>query len=155
MNNDDWVTISNLIDIIERRWGNITIERFASDKNRKSKMFNSTYLCPETKGVNAFSSGWSNQFNLLVPPVYLISKTIHHFLHSSSEARAVLVCSRWPSATFWPLLHEKVKEFHEFVDGSFTLKDTTNYIKLGENGKSFIGSKNFKGEFLVVFLRTG
>ena len=52
---DDWVTTFNLIDIIERRWGNITIGRFDSDKNRKSKRFNSRYLFPETEGVNAFS----------------------------------------------------------------------------------------------------
>ena len=155
MDNDDWVTTSNLIDIIERRWGNITIDRFASDKNRKSKRLNSRYLCPETEGVNAFSLDWSNEFNLLVPPVYLISKTIHHFLASSSKARAVLVYPRWPSATFWPLLHKKVNEFYEFVDDSFTIKDTTNYIKLGENENSLIGSKNFKGEFLVLLLRTG
>ena len=155
MDNDDWVTTSNLIDIIERRWGNITIDRFASDKNRKSKRFNSRYLCPETEGVNAFSLDWSNEFNLLVPPVYLISKTIHHFLASSSKARAVLVCPRWPSATFWPLLHKKVNEFYEFVDDSFTIKDMTNYIKLGENENSLIGSKNFKREFLVLLLRTG
>ena len=67
------------------------IDRFASDKNRKSKRFNSRYLRPETEGVNAFSLDWSNEFNLLVPPVYFISKTIHHFLATSSEARAVLV----------------------------------------------------------------
>ena len=143
MDNDYWVTTSNLIDIAKRRWGNMTIDRFASDKNCKSKRFNSRYLCPETEGVNAFSLDWSNEFNLLVSPVYLISKTIHHLLASSSKARAVLVCLRWPSATFWNLLYKKFNELHEFVDDSFTLKDTTNHIKLGENEKSFIGSKNF------------
>ena len=71
MDNDDWVTTSNLMDIIERRRSNITIDRFASGKNRKSKRFNSRYLCPETKGVNAFSLDWSNEFNLFVPPAYL------------------------------------------------------------------------------------
>ena len=131
------------------------IDRFASDKNRKSKRFNSRYLRPETEGVNAFSLDWSNEFNLLVPPVYFISKTIHHFLATSSEARAVLVWPLWPSARFWPLLHKKVNEFHEFVDDNFTLKDMMNYIKLEENEKSFIVSKKFKGEFLVLFLRTG
>ena len=135
--------------------GQHTIDRFASDRNRKSKRFNSRYLCQETERVNAFSLDWSNEFNLLVPPVYLISKTIHHFLASSSEARAVLVCPCWPSATFLPLLHKKVHELQEFVDDSFAIKDTTNYIKLGENEKFFIGSKNFRGEFLVLFLRTG
>ena len=94
MDNDDWVTTSNLIDIIERSWGNITIHRFVSDKNGKSKTFNSKYLSPETEGANSFSLDWSNEFNLLVPPVYLIGKTIHHFLASSSKARAVLVCPR-------------------------------------------------------------
>ena len=39
MDNDDWVNTFNLIAIIERRWGNIKIDRFASDKNRKSKGF--------------------------------------------------------------------------------------------------------------------
>ena len=92
--NDYWVTTFNLIDIIERKWDNITIDRFAYDKNRKSKRFNPRYLCTEREGVNAFSLDWSNEFNLLVPLVYLISKTIHHFLASSSEARAVLVCPR-------------------------------------------------------------
>ena len=70
------------------------MDRFASDKNRKSKRFSSKYLCPETEGANAFSLDWSNKFSLLVPPDYLISKTIYHFLSSSSEARAVLVCPR-------------------------------------------------------------
>ena len=76
MNNDDWVTTSNLIYIIERKWGKITIDRFASDKNRKSKRFNSIYLCSETEGVSAFSLDWSNEFKLLVPPVDRIIKTI-------------------------------------------------------------------------------
>ena len=107
------------------------------------------------KGNYAFSLGLSYEFNFLVSPVYLLSKTIHHFLSSSFEARALLVCSLWLSATFWPLLHKKVNEFHGFVDDSFTLKDTTNYIKLAENEKSFIGSKTFKGEVLILFLRTG
>ena len=67
MDKDDWVTTSNLIDIVERRWANITIDRFALDKNYKSKWFISRYLRPETEGVNAFSLDWSNEFDLLVP----------------------------------------------------------------------------------------
>ena len=35
--NDDWVTTFNLIDIIERRWGNITIDRFASAKTANQR----------------------------------------------------------------------------------------------------------------------
>ena len=35
--NDDWVTTFNLIDIIERRWGNITIDRFPSAKTENQR----------------------------------------------------------------------------------------------------------------------
>ena len=105
--NDDWVTTFNLTDIIERRWGNITIDRFASDKNRKSKRFSSKYLCPETEGVNALLLDWSNEFNLLVPPDYLISKTIHHFLSSSSEARAVFTMSTLAIDNFLALIPQE------------------------------------------------
>ena len=80
-----------------------------------------------------------------MPPVYPISKTIHHFLDSSSEARAVLVCPHWPSATFWSLLHKKFNEFHEFVDDSFTIKDTTNYITILGEKKDFHRLEKFQG----------
>ena len=52
---DDWYTTQRLINILEQRWGKISIDRFASDINRKSKRFNSRYLCSETEGIHAFS----------------------------------------------------------------------------------------------------
>ena len=67
MDKDDRVTTSNLIDIVERRWANITIDRFALDKNYKSKWFIFRYLWPETEGVDAFSLDWSNEFDVLAP----------------------------------------------------------------------------------------
>ena len=145
MDNNDWVTISNLIDIIQNRWGKLTIDIFAFDKNRKSKRFNSRYLCPEAERLNAFSLDRSNEFNLLVPSVY---KTMHHFIASSSEARAALACPCWPSARFWSLLHKKVKELHEFVGDSFTLKGRKNYIKLEEKSEVFYRFKKFQGWIL-------
>ena len=37
MDNEDWITTSNLIDVRERGWCKITIDRFASEKYRKSR----------------------------------------------------------------------------------------------------------------------
>ena len=45
----DWYTTQHLINILEQRWGKISIDRFASDINRKSKRLNSRYLCLETE----------------------------------------------------------------------------------------------------------
>ena len=41
---DDWYTTQHLINILEQRWGKISIDRFSSNINRKSKRFNSRYL---------------------------------------------------------------------------------------------------------------
>ena len=99
---DDWYTTQRLINILEQRWGKISIDRFASDVNRKSKRFNSRYLCPETEGINTFSFGWSDQANLLVPPTYLIPRAIKHFLKSLTKSKAILICPYWPSVPFGP-----------------------------------------------------
>ena len=123
-------------------------------KNCKSKKFDSRYLCPETEGVNASSLYCSKEFNLFMLPVYFMRKTIHHFLVPFSEATAVLVWPCGPWGTFWPLLPKKFNELYESLGVSFTQKDTMNCIKLWENEKSFIGSKHYKGEFLVLFHRT-
>ena len=76
---NDWYTTQRLINILEQRWGKISIDRFASDINRKSKRFNSGYLCLETEGINAFSFDWSNEANRLVPPTYFIPRAIKYF----------------------------------------------------------------------------
>ena len=52
---DDWRTTQQLINILEQLWEKILIDIFASDINRKSKRFNSQYLCLETDSINTFS----------------------------------------------------------------------------------------------------
>ena len=56
---DNWYTTQSLITILEQRWGKILIDRFTSDISRKSKRFNSKYLCSETEDIsNVFSFDW-------------------------------------------------------------------------------------------------
>ena len=52
---DNWRTTQQLINILEKLWEKILIDIFDSDINRKSKRFNSQYLCPETDSINTFS----------------------------------------------------------------------------------------------------
>ena len=94
----------HLINILEQRWGKISVDRFASDINLKSKKFNSRYLCLETEGINAFQLDWSKEANLLVPPTYLVPRAMKHFIKSLTKSKAILICPYWPSTPFWPLL---------------------------------------------------
>ena len=50
-----------------RRLGVATIDRLASEKNRKTMRLNSKNLCPGTLGVDAFAVDRAGEFNWLVP----------------------------------------------------------------------------------------
>ena len=78
------------------------IDRFADNKNFKTKVFNSKYWCSNTACVDAFSTSWQHENNYLVPPIHLIPKAIKQL--RLSKAQVVLVDPFWPSAAFWPLL---------------------------------------------------
>ena len=74
---NDWYVTPVLFKMLTvRRWGVATLDRFASEKNRKTMRFDSKHLSPGTLGVDAFACDWAREFNWLVPPVYLIGKTL-------------------------------------------------------------------------------
>ena len=77
---------------VTNKLGKVSIDSFASYTNKMTQRFNSKYIYPGSEGVNVFSVDWSNDNNLLVPPVYLIPKTVKHFIISKYSAKAILVC---------------------------------------------------------------
>ena len=79
---DDWFIANDMVKMLTNKWGKMSIDRFVSYKNKKTQRSNSKYICPGSVGVNPFSVDWSNENNLLVPPVYLIPKMIKHFMSS-------------------------------------------------------------------------
>ena len=100
----------------------------------------------------SFSLDWSNENNLLVLPVYLIPKTIKHFMSSKYSAKTILVCPYWLSSTFWPLLFKAEGEFQSFIKDIFVIEDAPKYIKLGNYKESLIGSDQFQGSFIAFQL---
>ena len=114
--------------------------------------FNLKHVCPGTLGVDAFALDWTGKFNWLVPPVYLIAKTIKHFCSSKTSCKAILVCPYWTSATFCPLIVTKFNSLQIFVKDYFIINDARRYIKLGNYKESYIGSENFKGSFIAFYM---
>ena len=137
IDSDDWYTTQHLINILEQRWGKISNDRFASDINRKSKRFNSRYLCPETEGISTFLFDWSNEANLLVPRTYLIPRAIKHFLKSLTKSKVILICPYWSSAPFWPLLASGHDTYFPFVKDVYLIENPATCIKLGETKNQF------------------
>ena len=127
---DDWFIAKDLVKMLTNKWAKVSVDRFASHTNKKTQRLNSKYMCPDSEGVNAFSVDWSNENNWLVPPVYLIPKTIKHFMSSQYSAKAILLCPYWPSSTFWPLLLKAEGVFQIFINDIFLIEDDSKYIKL-------------------------
>ena len=143
----DWFITKDLVKMLTNKWRKVTIDRFASHTNKKTQRFNFKYICPGSAGVNAFSVDWSNENNLLVPPVYLITKTIKHFMSSKYSAKAILACPYWPYSTFWPQ-----EEFQSFIKEVFVIEDAPKYIKLGNYKESLIDSDQVQGSFIAFQL---
>ena len=55
-----------------------TVDRFASPDSAKYARFYSKFWRPGAEGVDTFSVDWAGENNWLVPPIYLISRTIFH-----------------------------------------------------------------------------
>ena len=149
---EDWYTTQRLINILEQRWGKTSIDRFASVINRKSKRFNSRYLCLETEGINAFSFNWSNEVNLLLSPTYLIPRATKHFLKSFTKPKAILICQYWPSASFWSLLASGHDTYFPFIKVVYLIQNPAAHIKLGDNKKSIFGSSSYEGYFFAILM---
>ena len=65
------------------------IDRFADNKNFKTKVFNSKYWCSNTACVDAFSTSWQHENNYLGTSIDLIPKAIK--LLRLSKAQGLLV----------------------------------------------------------------
>ena len=120
---DDWSVYTDFFTYISSLFGPFSVDRFASPDSAKCARFYSKFWCPGAEGVDAFSVDWVGENNWLVPPIYLISRTIFH--SEVCGARGVLVIPKWLSAAFWPTvfpmggLRPSVLQVVEFSDPSF------------------------------------
>ena len=73
----------------------LTIDSFASDKNKKLPIFASLSNHPNAFKINAFSFLWPEGVYLF-PPIPIISKCVHKFV--SDEVKCgLLITPAWPS----------------------------------------------------------
>ncbi|VDP55623.1 unnamed protein product [Heligmosomoides polygyrus] len=84
------------------RWGTPTIDLFASRNNAKCRTYFSILPDPHCQAVDAFKQPWSGIFAYAFPPFNLVGRTIRKALRE--HARLILVCPRWPTQAWWPLV---------------------------------------------------
>ena len=60
----------------------------------------------------------------------------------------MLVCPLWPSAHYWPML---INEYRNKVAGVLQLKGS-KVLKHGHNSNSLLGSQDFKGDVVALYI---
>ena len=147
---DDWETTEIFFNIVCEKWGPFDRDCFADSKNTKTAKFFSKYMCPNTTGVNAFLYSWAQGSNYMVPPVYLVGRTIKQL--KFFKGRGVLVVPFWVSASFWIYLCDKENKFKSFVKDYMIFEDPSFCVRQGSNKDCFIGSLGFQSKILALFL---
>ena len=57
---DDFSIDNKTFYVLQRKLGFCTVDRFADNRNAKTKRFNSKFYCPKTECVNAFLCDWNS-----------------------------------------------------------------------------------------------
>ena len=146
LDTDDWGLKPEFFKFLQNRYGRFTVDGFASDINHKVDRFYSLYHVPGSAGVDAFTFDWHNEFILLVPPVCIIGRALQHLMLCHGSGVLVVPC--WPSSYFWPML---VNDFRAFIVDIMKVKGN-NILIHGRNRNSLLGSNDFKGSMLVIFI---
>ena len=109
---DDWSIDDENFQYIITHFGPCTIDRFASDSNKRFPKFNSKYHCVGTAAIDAFTQDWSLETNWISPPVSLIARSLEH--SKSCRSHGILIAPFWPSSYFFPLIYDG-NVFYSFI----------------------------------------
>ena len=137
---DDWEIADWVFEKLGQKWGNFTIDRFASSY-KKCRRFNSRWWVPGMEGVDDFSQKWIKpENNLLVPPPRLVLLTIQKL--EADKGQGTLIIPDWPSAPFYPVIAKReqnsfIKEILRLPRLNIIHKGLDNNGILGENPLSF------------------
>jgi hypothetical protein len=111
----------------DRKWGPITFDRFADDKNKKIDRFNFRLLVSGTDGIDDFAFDWQHENNWCVSPIHLIPRVVNHML--ICRRKGILIVPKWKSALFWPMIcNFKRKMFHVFVKEAVEFNRPTKFV---------------------------
>ena len=103
----NWMLHPAIFDWINKRFGPLTIDRFATSLNAQLPRFNSRYWEPETEAINALAQDWSQENNYVNPPWALIPRILEKVILDKATCTIITPIFR---AQPWYHVLEKVCE---------------------------------------------
>ena len=98
-----WKLHPAIFRMLDRIWGNHTIDRFADMINHQVPVYNSLYLDPLTSGVDALAqTNWKVHNNYVNAPFFLIPKILNVII--TQKAWATVIAPMWPAQPWFNVL---------------------------------------------------
>jgi len=89
----NWEVRDQIFEKLNQKWGEFTVDRFASENTRKIKRFNSWHLSPNTEAADAFSVPWKGENNWVVLLFALVMRTLKKL--EREKAKGILIAPMW------------------------------------------------------------
>ena len=140
MDFDDWQVTEDVFNDLDSLWGRHTEDCFATYYNRKIARYFFRFWNPETSGIDVFMQSWEVEICWLVPPVYLIPRTLAYMY--SQGAKGTLVVPLWKSAVFWPLL---TNIYCSFIKDLRVFKSFVSSFDARAKSQFYSGFTNYSG----------
>ena len=146
---DEWEVALEFFNHVDKMWGPHDVDRFASYNNRKTPRFNSLFAEFGSEALDCFTQSWSNCNNWLVPPISLVTKAVKHLLYC--RGAGTLILPKWPSASFWPFLFDKLGHRKGFISDIMEFESGLNIFRYaGHSKKCVFNSLRFNSKVMAI-----
>ena len=145
-NSEDWSIQDWVFEMLDKKWGSHTVDRFASQVTAKCIRFNSKWWVPKTEGINAFDQRWRFENNWFVPPPRLVAKCLYEM--EADKAVSTLIVPEWKSAMYWPMLVVQQGSFKSFVR-EFIILPQNNLISSGDCKRGLFAEEALKFKMIA------
>lgn len=102
--NREWSLEESVVRELFRRWGQPSVDLFASRLNNKLPKFFSLNPDPQAEGTDAFKQNWSGLYGYAFPPSPLVGRTLRKAL--KDRCSLIIIAPWWPGQHWFPLLKQ-------------------------------------------------
>lgn len=99
MDSADWRIARSAWTCLDRAWGPMTIDRFATTLTTLLPRFNSAVACPGTEHVDTYTTTWAGDINYCAPPFAQAAAALRKCFQD--RATAIFVLPLWPAQAWW------------------------------------------------------
>jgi hypothetical protein len=98
----DWMLNRSIFQILDKRWGPHTVDRFATSRNNQVPRFNALRYCPGVEAIDAMTQCWRADNNWANPPFSMLQDVIN--LIQKQRATTTLIAPIWKSQPWFKQL---------------------------------------------------